>query len=127
MKVLVDTSVWIDHFRRSNPHLGQLLVDGHVVHHSAVIGELACGTLRERDRVLQDLQRLPGLPRPRNEEALYLVERHRLWGRGLGWTDVLLLASCQLTGVDLWTRDRALNSAALELGLAYALPRPGSR
>lgn len=127
MKVLVDTSVWIDHFRRSHPHLSELLVDGHVVHHSAVIGELACGTLRERDRVLHDLQRLPGLPQARAEEALHLVERHRLWGRGLGWTDVLLLASCRLGGADLWTRDRALHAAAVELGVAYALPRPGSR
>ena len=60
-----------------------MLTAGHVVVHSAVIGELACGTLRERDRVFRDLQRLPGLPEPRPEEALHLVGRYRLWGRGI--------------------------------------------
>ena len=118
MKVLVDTSVWIDHFRRRGPHLAELLAGGLVVSHSAVIGELACGTLRERSRVLQDLQRLPALPHPRPEEALHLVERYRLWGHGLSWTDVLLLSSCRLGGATLWTRDRALITAAIELGVA---------
>ena len=125
MKVLVDTSVWIDHFRQRERHLVELLAAGQVVSHRAVIGELACGTLRERDRVLHDLQRLPELPYPRAEEAMHLVECHRLWGRGLGWTDVLLLASCRLGGATLWTRDRALNTAAVQLGVAYAFPRLG--
>jgi len=86
---------------------------------------MACGNLRERDRVLQDLQRLPSLPHARPEEALHLVERHRVWGCGLGWTDVLLLASCRLGGAKLWTRDRALNAGAGEVGVAYAQPRLG--
>lgn len=119
MKALVDTSVWIDHLRRSEPELGELLGSGRVVIHPAVIGELACGTLRERDRVLRDLQHLPALPEPLAEEALHLVQRYRLWGRGLGWTDVLLLSSCRLGGASLWTRDRALKAAATELGLGY--------
>ncbi|MBL9126441.1 MAG: PIN domain-containing protein [Verrucomicrobiales bacterium] len=125
MKVLVDTSVWIDHLRRGDPLLVELLTAGHIVVHSAVIGELACGTLRERDRVLRDLQRLPGLPEPRPEEALHLVGCYQLWGRGLGWMDILLLASCRLGNAILWTRDRALNAAAAELGLAYSPPRAG--
>ncbi|MGE3309787.1 MAG: type II toxin-antitoxin system VapC family toxin [Limisphaerales bacterium] len=124
MKVLVDTSIWIDHFRRRDPHLAELLAAGRVVSHSAVIGELACGTLRERERVLRDLQCLPTLSHARVEEALHLVERSRLWGRGLGWTDILLLASCRLGGAALWTRDRALRAGAVELGVAYAMPRP---
>lgn len=125
MNVLVDTSVWIDHFRRREPRLAELLAAGQVVGHSAVIGELACGTLRERERILQDLQRLPTLVHARVDEALLLLERHRLWGRGLGWTDVLLLASCRLGGAALWTRDRSLNAGAVELGVAYAVARPG--
>lgn len=123
MKVLVDTSVWIDHLRRGDPRLAELLTAGQVVAHCAVIGELACGTLRERDRVLRDLQRLPGLPQPRSEEAFHLVELYKLWGRGLGWTDVLLLASCRLGDAILWTRDRALHAVAAELGVAFAPPR----
>lgn len=123
MKVLVDTSVWIDHLRRSEPELGRLLEAGVVVIQSAVIGELACGTLRDRDRVLGDLQRLPSLPEPRADEALHLVQRYRLWGRGLSWTDVLLLASCRLGGASLFTRDRALKAAAKDLDLEF---RPGA-
>ena len=69
MKVLVDTSVWIDHLRRRELGLRFLLELGQVVGHSAVVGELACGTLRERDRFLGDLQQLPSLPEPRSEEA----------------------------------------------------------
>ncbi len=124
MKVLADTSVWIDHFRRSEPHLGDLLVAGHIVTHTAVIGELACGSLRERDRVLQNLRCLATLPQPRGEEALHLVEHHRLWGRGLDWTGVLVLCSCRADGAMLWTRDRALQAAATKLGLAYSAPLP---
>ena len=123
MRVLVDTSVWIDHLRRGDPQVVQLLVEGRVVCHPGVIGELACGTLRERERVLHDLQCLPMLPASSAEEALHVVERYRLWGRGLGWTDVHLLASCRLGGAALWTRDRALQAAAGELGVAVNRPR----
>lgn len=125
MKVLADTSVWIDHLRRSEPELSELLTSGRIVIHPAVIGELACGTLRDRDRVLRDLQHLPALPEPLAEEALHLVQRCGLWGRGLGWTDVLLLSSCRLGGARLWTRDRALHDAATNLGLGHdAHPAP---
>ena len=119
MRVLVDTSVWINHLRRKEPELVVLLEAGQVVGHSAVIGELACGTLRDRERVLGDLRQLPSVSEPRGEEALHLLDRYRLWGRGLGWIDVLLLASCRLGGASLWTRDRALGAAAGELGVEY--------
>ncbi len=119
MKVLVDTSVWIDHLRRSEPELVERLMAGMVVAHSAVIGELACGTLRVRDRILAELWRLPALPEARADEALRLLEQGKLWGRGLGWTDVLLLAACRLGGARLWTRDLALSAAAEELNVDY--------
>lgn len=122
MKVLVDSSVWIDHLRRNEPELVELLETGRVVVQASVIGELACGALRERDRVLDNLRHLPTLPGPGLEEALYLIRQGRLWGRGLGWTDVILLASCRLGGARLWTRDRALGTAATELDLRYAPP-----
>jgi predicted nucleic acid-binding protein len=83
MRVLVDTSVWIDHLRRKESGLAALLEEGQVVGHSAVIGELACGTLRDRDRVLSDLQQFPLVPEASSEEALHLLGRYRLWGRGL--------------------------------------------
>lgn len=119
MNVLVDTSIWIDHLRRNEPALVELLEAGRVVRHSAVVGELACGTLRQRDRVLGNLQHLPSVTEPRSEEALLLLNRFRLWGQGLGWTDILLLASCRLGSASLWTRDRSLRAAAMELGVEY--------
>lgn len=119
MKVLVDTSVWVDHLHRGEPELVERLRSGQAVVHAAVVGELACGTLRQRDRVLEDLQRLPALPEANANEALHLVNRHELWGRGLGWTDVLLLASCRLGRARLWTRDRALGAAAVGLNVHY--------
>lgn len=119
MMVLVDSSVWIDHLRRREPDLERLLEAGRVSTHPAVMGELACGSLRNRDRFLGDLRRLPSLPECRPEEALHLVETHRLWGRGLGWVDVLLLTSCRLAGARLWTKDRPLSTAAGALSVEY--------
>lgn len=121
MKVLADTSVWIDHFRRGEPQLVELLRLGEIVIHSAVIGELACGSLRRRDQILLELGRLPRLPELDLEEALRSVEQEKLWGRGLGWTDVILLGSCRLAGARLWTKDRALGTAARDL-IRFPLP-----
>jgi predicted nucleic acid-binding protein len=117
--VLVDSSVWIDHLRRDEPGLRRLLELGRVATHPAVIGELACGTLRRRDQILEDLGRLPLVPECRTEEALQVIGTHRLWGRGLGWIDVLLLTSCRLARAELWTRDRPLLDAAVRLSVAY--------
>lgn len=120
MNVLVDSSVWIDHLRRGEPELVRLLEAGWVVTHPAVIGELACGSLRKRESFLRQLMLLPVLAEGRAEEALHLLEEHRLWGRGLGWVDILLLTSCRISGTRIWTRDRGLQAAAVVLAVSHS-------
>lgn len=114
---LVDTSVWVDHLRRGNARLGALLDAGEVLAHPWVIGELACGGLRNRSKILTLLRRLPALPVVDDAEALVLVEQRRLWGRGLGWIDIHLLGSALLAHVPLWTLDTALAAVAEDLGV----------
>jgi predicted nucleic acid-binding protein len=106
--VLVDTSVWIDHFRRGNVVLRTELEEGDVVTHEFVIGELACGNLRNRSEILGLLSSLPILPTVPHDEVLELVSRRHLAGRGLGWIDMHLLASAWVSGVALLTLDKRL-------------------
>jgi predicted nucleic acid-binding protein len=118
MNVLVDASVWIDHLHRSDEGLVALLQASEVVMHPAVLGELACGTLPNRRELLSLWSALPPAAEVSPAEALRLIEEKRLWGKGLGWTDVLLVASALLSPARLWTRDRPLLRAAKELGLS---------
>ncbi|MFA7332153.1 MAG: type II toxin-antitoxin system VapC family toxin [Candidatus Delongbacteria bacterium] len=115
--ILADTSIWIDHFRRGNPQLATLLDAGQILQHQLVLGELMCGNLRNRAEILGLLFALPEAQKVTFDEIARFVEARRLFGRGLGWTDVSLLASAQLTGCKLWTLDKALLLAAAELGL----------
>lgn len=115
--ILVDTSVWVDHLNRGDAELVQQLERGEVLVHPMVIGELACGTLRNRGQILADLMLLPFAPRATDAEALLFLERHQLMGRGLGFIDVHLLASVALDGgATLWTRDHRLARVAKALG-----------
>jgi predicted nucleic acid-binding protein len=114
--ILVDTSVWIDHFRKRDAALGEALQDGEVLTHSFVIGELACGNLGNRREILSLLDALPRAREATHEEVMALVDRRRLMGKGLGYIDVHLLASSLLTpDATLWTRDRRLATAASAL------------
>jgi hypothetical protein len=97
------------------PRLKELLGQGTVLTHPVIIGELACGNLRQRDQILADLQRLPRAPVADWAEALYLIESKRLWGRGIGWTDALLIASALLTRCGVWTLDRKLEAVVRSL------------
>jgi predicted nucleic acid-binding protein len=115
--VLVDTSVWIEHFRRSNADLEHLLEEGRVSTHPFVIGELACGSLAHRTEVLRLIAALPVSVVATHDEAITFIERQRLAGTGLGWIDVHLLASARLTRQSLWSIDRRLRAAALRIGL----------
>ena len=115
--MLVDTSVWIDHLRYGNPALSAMLEEGEVRCHPFVIGELACGNLKNREEILVLLKALPQAGTATHEEALALVQQKRLMGRGLGWVDIHLLASALLTSVPLWSLDRPLAAAGRELGL----------
>jgi predicted nucleic acid-binding protein len=116
--VLADTSVWIEHFRRGNSLFADLLTEGLVLIHPFIAGELGCGNLKNRARTLADLQALPAVTVAVNSEVSQLLEDRRLWGRGLGWVDVHLLASAMVSNCRLWTLDQRLSQAAAMLGLA---------
>jgi predicted nucleic acid-binding protein len=118
--VLVDTSVWIDHFRRGNAALAERLAAGDVWVHPFVIGELACGQLTRRSEILVLLEALPQVPLVEHPEVLAFVETNGLPGRGIGWIDAHLLASARLARIRLWTLDRRLAAIAGPLGLAGA-------
>jgi len=116
--ILADTSVWIDHFRRGNERLESLLNEGAVLRHPFVVGELACGNLRRRDEIITLLRVLPAAESVSDEEVLAFVERHELYGQGLGWIDVHILASAKLSKSSLWTLDRSLARAARKLDVS---------
>jgi len=118
--ILVDTSVWIDHLRSGEPELAAVLDGGQVLMHPFVLGELACGNLKNRGEVLRLLDDLPAAPTATDPEVLGLTERRLLMGRGIGYVDVHLLASAALDDVArLWTRDRRLAAVAAEMELAF--------
>ena len=118
--ILVDTSVWIHHFRKTDPELVGYLSIGSVACHPFIIGELACGNLGNRAEILSLLQALPSTPILEPDEILLFVENNALMGRGLGYVDMHLLASSILGNVYLWTADRRLREAATELGVSYS-------
>jgi hypothetical protein len=117
--VLVDTSVWVEHFRRGLPELVRLLDAGLVVCHPFILGELACGNLKNRREILELLQTLCTCPAATHEEVLSFIEANHLMGRGLGYLDLHLLAAAKLSGIPLWTFDRPLMAAASGLTVAY--------
>ncbi len=112
---LVDTSVWIDHLRKTDEELSVLLDEGRVLVHPFVIGEIACGTLRHRAEVLAHLRRLPSAPIASSDEVHHLLETHDLAGCGLGWIDLHLLAASRLARCSLLTHDRRLRDVAASL------------
>jgi predicted nucleic acid-binding protein len=118
--ILADTSVWVNHFRQGESHLQEALVDGKLLIHPFVVGEIACGNLRGRVRLIHDLRRLPSAVVASHEEVLALLEHHRLFGTGLGWIDAHLLASARLTGCQLWTLDGPLRAAAAGMKVSYS-------
>jgi len=120
--MLVDTSVWIDHFRRPQSALVAALERGDAECHDFVLGELACGVLPRRDEVLTLMRTLPRISPVAYDEAMALVAERRLWGHGLGWVDVNLLAATLVAGARLWTQDRRLQKVAHGLGVAWEGP-----
>lgn len=114
---LVDTSVWVDHFRSGNSALVRLLEAGDVISHPFVIGELSLGGLKRRDEILNLLESLPSTMPAAHPEAMRLIDRHRLFGKGLGWVDVHLLASALIEKLSFWTLDRRLAPIARDLGI----------
>lgn len=118
--ILVDTSVWIDHFRQGDAALETQLEANTVCTHPMVLGELACGHFKARQHVFALLDALPGAPVATNAEARDFIEQRKLMGRGIGFIDVHLIAATALMGdAHLWTRDKPLARVAEESRLAY--------
>lgn len=117
--ILVDTSVWVDHLHKTVPALVDALEgEGVVVMHPFILGELACGNLKDRDEVLGLLAALPRAVVASDEETLLFISQRKLMGKGIGYIDAHLLAAVTLTtGARLWTRDKRLHAVAVTLHL----------
>jgi predicted nucleic acid-binding protein len=115
--VLIDTSIWIDHFRKKDQTLLDLANADEVAMHPAIIGELALGNLHNREVILRYLRNLAETPVAHDHEVLHLIEAHDLCGKGIGWVDAHLLASAKLGSLVLWTRDRKLAQVAKAIGV----------
>jgi predicted nucleic acid-binding protein len=113
--ILVDTSVWVEHFRSGINRLDELLHNGHVVCHPFIIGELACGNLKNRAEILSLLQELPMAIYADDEEVFQFIEDYKLTGKGLGYIDIHLLISSMLTEIPLWTVDKRLHEVSSKL------------
>ena len=116
--ILADTSVWVDHLRRGNSQLAELLEAAQVSCHQFVIGELACGNLRKRAQILEHLSRLPLVGTLAHGEVMEMVRRRRLMGSSIGWVGAHLLAASLVEDVSLWTLDRSLGAVARRLGIS---------
>lgn len=117
--ILVDTSIWIDHFRKGSDDLAALLNKVEVATHPFVIGELSCGNIKNREGILSLLNELPKVTVAEHEEVLELIESRKLMGNGIGWIDAHLLASSLLSGTPLWTADKRLRSVSAILGVLF--------
>ena len=117
--VLVDTSVWVAHLREGNIGLETLLHDDLVVCHPFIIGELACGNLKNRAVILSLLQTLPSATQAEHEDVMTFLERYHLMGKGLGYIDLHLLVSAVLSHIPLWTLDKRLHEISKVLKKTY--------
>lgn len=111
MRTLLDSSSWIEHFAKPDPEIGRLATQRELLVHPFVIGELAMGRLRERKKVLDDLNDLETVAKADDAEVIGFVERYHLYGTGIGWIDAHLLAAARLAGVQLMTHDLAMKQA----------------
>jgi len=119
--ILVDTSVWVDHLRHGDETLAQLLYQGRIYIHPMIIGELACGHLQNRKQLIDLWQSLPLTIEATHQETMLFIKSRQLMGKGIGFVDVHLLASTQLTSnTQLWTRDKRLGNVAQSLDVAFS-------
>ncbi|MBA4367303.1 MAG: VapC toxin family PIN domain ribonuclease [Desulfobacterium sp.] len=117
--VLVDTSVWVSHLRDGNTELANLLNNGKVLCHPFIVGELACGNLKDRSVILSFFQLLPMSIEAEHDEVLSFIENNRLMGKGIGYVDANLIASALLTDVPIWTLDKKLAQVVAGLHIKY--------
>jgi predicted nucleic acid-binding protein len=119
-EVLVDSSVWIAHFRTPNDALINLLGQDAVLTHPMVLLELACGTPPARHQTLGDLVLLSQCQQASLGEVGDFIEREKLYGLGCGLVDMVLLSSTLITpGATLWTLDKRLDELALRFGVSH--------
>ena len=118
--VLVDTSVWVSHFRAENKRLQNLLEFEVVFCHPLIIGELACGNIKHRAEVLSLLEKLPAPQKLEHQEVLLFIDKHHLMGKGLGFIDAHLLAAVYISGLSIWTEDKSLQISARHLGVLHS-------
>lgn len=116
--ILADTSVWINHLDKTNEVMSRLLLGNKIVLHPFVIGEIALGNLRNRDKIIGNLLKFNSLPIADEQDVLELIAIHGLFGAGIGYVDCHLLASAALTNSKVWTVDKRLATAAMKLHLA---------
>jgi len=117
--ILVDTSVWVDHFHQSDEYLKELLLSNQVCIHPYILGELSCGNIRNRKEVLSLLRTLKSIDLVLDEEVFILIEERKLFDKGLGFIDIHLLASALIHQVPIWTRDKSLRLVAEQLDISY--------
>ena len=123
--ILADTSIWIDHLRVGDHALAACLDEGQVLMHPFIIGELACGNLRNRAQLLALWRRLPQALVATHTEVMYFIEQQNLMGSGIGYVDAHLLTSARISGArGLWTRNRRLAALATALGCAVEPANP---
>ncbi len=120
--ILVDTSVWADHFGRRNAAIADLIEHDELLGHPFVTAELALGSLADWTSTVALLASLPQARVARQPELMVLIERQRLSGSGIGFVDAHLLASAMLSGALLWSRDKRLTVQAQRLGCAWTPP-----
>jgi predicted nucleic acid-binding protein len=117
--VIVDTSIWADHFRKAEPKLVELNRQHNVLMHPYVIGELAAGNLHPWQRTVAALRLLPAVHSIAEDGFYVFVAQHQLMGTGLSFVDIHLLASAQEAHCQIWSRDKRLNLVAERLGCFY--------
>ncbi len=119
MRVVVDSSVWVDHLRAGDRLVQTLLIENQVLMTDTILGELLVGNLSKRPIALVQLLDLPRLHAPDFRFVFLLMEEQRLYGSGLNWGDVTILATCFENRHPLYTRDARLHKAAAKLNLAF--------
>lgn len=119
LMILVDSSVWIDHFRNNNALLSTHLANGAIVMHEFILGELAIGNFKNRKIILSLLDSIPKLSKLTYDEFIYFLEKNSFYGKGVGFVDIHLLGSTKLAGVKIWTLDKRLLKLANSLNLNY--------
>jgi len=121
--VLADTSIWIDHLSSPEPELSRLLNIRTVAMHPFIVGELSLGSLRNRSKILADLDLLPHVRTADTGEVRHMIEQHGFYSRGIGWIDANLLATVAINAnLKLWSRDKPLRRLAEDLGLHVTFP-----